>query len=492
MTAKQLRELRAAALGKADVLMKAAETDKRQLTDDEQTAFDGHVTEARSFDAKIKTAEDYELMTAEADKPDTRISGGETFTGDPDSRDTGGSSGGDVEQRVLPCFEADYRAENIALRMYLPARVQSRQTLRCFTGTPGNPDRFMEGQRDAWLFGHYILATLCPNKQRREDSTGYLKRMGIDIDAIARRAQSEGIDTGGGFLVPNQFENSIIRIVEQFGVARRECQIIPMGSDTATIPRQTGEATVTFTGENTTATETEVTFDNITLVARKLMALTRISSELQEDAVVQVADIIATSFALGFITKEDGCLFLGDGTATFGGIFGLSPKFQDGNHAGGKDETAGIDKFSEITDTHLLSLMAKTPFQPAFDEKWYISKAGSLLSMGRLLRAIGGNEVKDLAGAIPQFYMGAPIVIAQVMPQTDGAINEKAMMYFGNMRQACIFGDRRGITIDVDGSRYFDADQIAIRGKERFDIVVANIGDSSKAGPLVTRIGDSA
>ena len=46
-------------------------------------------------------------------------------------------------------------------------------------------------------------------------------------------------------------------------------------------------------------------------------------------------------------------------------------------------------------------------------------------------------------------------------------------------------GTRRGVSIQVDSSRYFEYDQLAIRGTERFDINYHERGTSTVAGPVI-------
>ena len=46
-------------------------------------------------------------------------------------------------------------------------------------------------------------------------------------------------------------------------------------------------------------------------------------------------------------------------------------------------------------------------------------------------------------------------------------------------------GTRRGIEIAVDPSRYFEFEQLAIRGTQRFDLNVHEKGTASVAGPVI-------
>jgi HK97 family phage major capsid protein len=53
-----------------------------------------------------------------------------------------------------------------------------------------------------------------------------------------------------------------------------------------------------------------------------------------------------------------------------------------------------------------------------------------------------------------------------------------------------MMGTRRGITIATSEHIYFETDEIGIRGTERFDINVHDIGDTTNAGPIVALIGE--
>ena len=62
---------------------------------------------------------------------------------------------------------------------------------------------------------------------------------------------------------------------------------------------------------------------------------------------------------------------------------------------------------------------------------------------------------------------------------TDG------LVYFGDLSQGVAFGSRRGLSLAQSADRYFELDQLAIRGTQRFDIVVHEKGTASAAGSIV-------
>jgi HK97 family phage major capsid protein len=307
------------------------------------------------------------------------------------------------------------------------------------------------------------------------------------------RALSEGINTAGGFLVPEEMLTAIIDLREQHGVFRRECRVVPMGRDAMTVPRVTGNASATFVGENTALTESEATWNNVELNAKKLGVLTRVSSELAEDAVIDLADWVARDFAWAFAKKEDQCGFIGDASATYGGMTGITQILEGtlGNAGAVDTATANADLFTEIALLDINTLMSVLPAYAyeAGNCKFYCSQVANALVFDRLKAAGGGNTVADLEGRVQRSFLGFPIIISSILPTTTASLDNEAMLLFGDLSQSSTLGDRRQIAVSVSTDRYFVEDQIAIKATERFHIVNHDLGDATNAGPLVSLVG---
>ena len=91
--------------------------------------------------------------------------------------------------------------------------------------------------------------------------------------ALRTKAHTEGVNSAGGFLVPDEFESELITLREQFGVFRRNARVWPMSSDTLRIAKRTTGLTAYFAGEASSGTESTQVFDSIQLVAKKLIIL---------------------------------------------------------------------------------------------------------------------------------------------------------------------------------------------------------------------------
>jgi HK97 family phage major capsid protein len=302
------------------------------------------------------------------------------------------------------------------------------------------------------------------------------------------RAQSSNNNFLGGYAVVPEFSQAIIDLRETYGVFRREARVVPMASDTMLVPRRDTGLTAYFVSENPSSgiTESDKSWSQVTLTARKLATLTRWSSELNDDAVISMADDLAGEIAYAFAYQEDLCGFLGDGTSTYGGMRGLFPKIDDGAATASiYTAAAGNTQFGTLDLVDFHGVTGKLPLYARMGAKWYISPAGFADSMERLAHATGGATKADIGSGSMATFLGYPVVLSPVLNSTLTAQVSTVVAVFGNLQMSSLFGDRSGVSIDVSTERYFEFDQLAIRGKQRFDIVNHSLGTTSVAGPVI-------
>lgn len=446
---KKIREDIAAIMVKAKALNALAEAEERELTPEEQTEFEGLLAqvgndgsdgEAKSgFYAKLDTAEKYEAIQANLAKPANSV-----------------------------------------------AHIQNRQA-----GEPGNPVKAIrkrynlkaykpEQTEDAYRAGRWVAAALFGHSS----SVQWCRDNGIDIQA----AQTEGDNSKGGFLVPSEMSQAIIDLREAYGVFRRHARNVRMGSDAMSIPRRLSGVTAYAVGENDAITASDKSWDQVELVAKKWGVLVRYSSELDEDAFIDLADDLASEMAYAFALKEDQSGFIGDGTSTYHGVSGLMVKVSDGNHAGGIYTAAsGNTAFSTLDMVDFEGALGQVP-QYAIDRgnaAWFISRVGFYQSMARLVDAAGGNSLVDLGNGPSLNFLGLPVVISQVLNSTTTAQTDTNIAAVGDLSLAATIGSRRDFSVAVSSDRYFENDELAIRGTQRTAINVHDLGDATDAGPVV-------
>ncbi len=109
----------------------------------------------------------------------------------------------------------------------------------------------------------------------------------------------------------------------------------------------------------------------------------------------------------------------------------------------------------------------------------------------RLLEAAGGLTMEALVeGPTKLGWLGYPIIISEKMPTSTGDLSDVVMFLFGDLSKSSSLGDRRGIRVMLSEHRYFELDQVGVKGTERFDLVNHDVGDNTTAGPVVGLVGN--
>lgn len=312
-----------------------------------------------------------------------------------------------------------------------------------------------------------------------------------------QRSMTEGVFTSAGWLVPVEMETAIISNREQYGIARRICNVIPMGSASMTIPRITNNVTAYFVGEGTSGTESDTAGDQVQLNLKDLMAFTQIGKSTAMDAVIPLAEMVAREQARAFAIKEDACLVVGDGTSTYGGMRGLVTLLETAAYAGGRYTNPGTanscDTFDEVTTTDTAGVIGKLPVYARSGARWLVSGVFEAMVFGKLKLAAGGNTGTTLRdGVVESDYAGFPVSVAHDMPagaSTD--YSNKVMAILGNFSLGVAFGSGSGMMMTVDPYTSAHLNLIRIITTERIDIVAHGVNKSTTvAGPIVCLYGN--
>lgn len=449
---EELCKLLAAASDEMDTILKKAEEEDRPLADDERKRFD-------ELDAKAKPIQQQiEQIDGDQERRNRQALRHKIFEG-PGPLQTTPAQLDDV---VLDPSELTAEDRRKIRRQYRRAGK-----LRAFSGD--------SAEYDAYLCGQWLAATLFGNQKAAE----WCKAHGVESLAM-----ETSDNTKGGALVPDEFEASLIKLREEYGVARRICAVTSMASDTKSKPRRTSGLTAYAIGDNQEVTSSDMGYDNVQLTARKWGVLTKHSSELDEDAVISLANEIVDEAAAAFASAEDGAFFLGDGTSTYHGVVGLINAIAAGSKV---TAATGNTAFSSIDLSDFESMVGKLPEYPGINPVWLIHKAGFAASMQRLLDAAGGNTIDHLErGPSGRQFLGYPVIVSQKMNSTLTAqTSTNGLAYFGDFRMGCLFGDRRGVRVKISTDRYLELDLIGTLVTQRFDVVSHGRGTASAAGPII-------
>lgn len=316
---------------------------------------------------------------------------------------------------------------------------------------------------------------------RTERFSKFIKAV-VAKDGAQAKALSEGTDSEGGYLVPEETRNEILRVIEEYGIIRGLSRIIPMKRDTLNVPKLTSSVTVYWPGENTAADDSDPVFGNAQLIAKTAVGICVTSMELLEDADQDIEALLVDLFAEALGVEEDKQGLIGTG-APFTGVMvdaGVTVKTMD----------TGDTAFEDVDVDYLRLMMAGIKTSLRKGAVWVMSSGmWAIVQLlkdtdGKLICSVANSVVTGTNGAlgggleIAGYIWGKPVYLSDSMPEiADSAVATKFII-FGNFGKGFLFGDRKQVSIDmsgeatVAGKSTFEANQIAIRVKERIAEVV--------------------
>jgi HK97 family phage major capsid protein len=371
----------------------------------------------------------------------------------------------------------------------IPARVRRAGSLKYFRGTKNG----VPAEVRAYRFGMFMLGQLyrdLPNRYPR------LRAAAEWSDKFLAASQSNDA-TGTQYLIPPEFGVDIIDLREKYGVVRRLFKMVQMASDTRTDPRRKGGLTAYSVAEGAAGTESNKVWDNVALVAKDIMVLSRYTRQVDMDAAISIGDDLAREIAYAYSIYEDDAGFNGDGTSTYSGIQGARTKMTNCDGAGGTSAglvTAGTTgSWGAIVLSDFNNVAGKLPqYADDGDAVWVSHRAFYFSVMQKLELAAGGVTALEVAQGDRRprpLFLGYPVEFAQKMPATTAASQIPVLL--GNFALGAEFGDRQLDEISfseqasIGGQSLWERGQIGIRGIERFDENVHDVGDTTNPGPIV-------
>lgn len=284
---------------------------------------------------------------------------------------------------------------------------------------------------------------------------------------LVRTGLSEGDDSAGGFLVPEEFSNTIMMSSLETAVIRPNgATVIPMRTDTLKIPKivDTSHASSLFGGvvaywteEKTEKVPTEPTFGQLQLIAKKLTGYTYASDELLADNAIGLEALLTRLFSGSISWYEDDGFINGNGVGKPLGILN-SGALLAVNRSGA----------STIAIADLAAIWARLLPQSHGRAVWLAnpSTLTQLVALGAtyLTWLRGGISGEGLANTPPASLLGRPIIFTEKC---------KALGTAGDLVLAdlsCyLIGDRQQIAIASSQHVRFLTDETAWRFVKRVD-----------------------
>ena len=269
-------------------------------------------------------------------------------------------------------------------------------------------------------------------------------------------ALETGTDSEGGYLVPDEYERTLVQALEEENVFRRLAKVIQTSSGDRKIPIVTSHGTAVWLDEEDALTESDEVFDQTSLSAYKLGTFLKVSDELLNDSVFDLPSYISTEFARRIGAKEEEAFFTGDGSGKPLGILAAS---------GGAETGITAASATAITADELIDLFysLKSPYRR--NAVWVLND--STIKAVRKLKDGSGQYLwqPSLTAGTPDTILGRPVRTSAYMPAIAASAKTIA---FGDFSYYWI-ADRQGRSFKRLNELYAANGQVGFLASQRVD-----------------------
>lgn len=269
-------------------------------------------------------------------------------------------------------------------------------------------------------------------------------------------ALQEGTDSEGGYLVPDEFEHTLIEALESENIFRTLAHVIQTASGDRKMPVVASKGTASWVDEEGAITESDDAFNQVSIGAYKLGTLIKVSNELLNDSVFNLEQYISKEFARRIGNKEEDAFFNGDGSGKPVGIF---------HSTGGAQVGVTTASTSAITADEVIDLFYSLGAPYRKNAVWVVNDA--TVKAIRKLKDGNGNYLWQpaLTSGTPDTLLGRPVKTSAYVPTIASGAKVIAFGDFGYYWIA----DRQGRVFKKLSEIYAATDQTGFVATQRVD-----------------------
>ena len=297
-----------------------------------------------------------------------------------------------------------------------------------------------------------------PEKTGRASSeykAAFWKAMKNKASFEVQNALQVGTDSEGGYLVPDEFERTLIQALEEANLMRQLANVIATASGDKKIPVVASKGTASWVDEEGAIPESDETFGQVIIGAYKLATLIKVSEELLSDSVFSLEQYIAREFARRIGNKEEEAFFTGNGTGKPTGIFSAT-----GGASLGVTTTGAAVTMDELMD---LYHSLKAPYR---NNAVFITNDATIKAI-RKLKDGGGQYLwqPSLRIGEPDTLLNRPIKTSVYVPEIAAGAK---VMAFGDFSYYWI-ADRQGRSFQRLNELFAVTGQVGFKATQRVD-----------------------
>ena len=265
-----------------------------------------------------------------------------------------------------------------------------------------------------------------------------------------------GTDSEGGYLVPDEFENTLVEALEEENVFRQMAKIIQTSSGDRKIPVVASKGTASWMDEEGAYPESDDSFGQVSIGAFKLGTMIKVSEELLNDSVFDLQSYITREFARRIGSKEEEAFFTGNGTGKPLGILAATGGAQTGITAASS---------TAVTADELIDLYysLKSPYRK--NAVWALND--STVKAIRKLKDGNGQYLwqPGITAGAPDMILGRPVRTSAYMPAIAAGAKTIA---FGDFSYYWI-ADRQGRSFKRLNELFAATGQVGFLASQRVD-----------------------
>ena len=264
-----------------------------------------------------------------------------------------------------------------------------------------------------------------------------------------------GTDSEGGYLVPDEYERTLVQGLEEENVLRSLCTVIQTSSGDRKIPLVASHGTASWVDEEGTIPDSDDTFGQITIGAHKVATMIKVSDELLQDSVFNIESYIAAEFARRIGAAEEEAFITGNGTGKPTGLLHATNGAGIGVTTNGNTPTA--DEIFDLIHS----------IKSVYRKKAVFLLNDSTLKALRKLKDGQGQYLwqPGLKEGQPDTLLNYRLVTSPFMPEIDSG---NKVILFGDFKSYWI-ADRQGRSFQRLNELYAATGQVGFRATQRVD-----------------------
>ena len=265
-----------------------------------------------------------------------------------------------------------------------------------------------------------------------------------------------GTDSEGGYLVPDEYERTLVEALEEENIFRQMAKVIKTSSGDRKIPVVASKGTASWIDEEGAFPESDDSFGQVSIGAYKLGTLIKVSEELLNDSVFDLQSYISREFARRIGAKEEEAFFTGDGKGKPLGVLAAT---------GGAETGVTAASATAVTADELMDLYysLKSPYRKK--SVWVLND--STIKAIRKLKDNNGQYLwqPSLTAGTPDMILGRPIKTSAYMPAMAAGAKTIA---FGDFSYYWI-ADRQGRSFKRLNELFAASGQVGFLASQRVD-----------------------